>query len=298
VYRLDQYWCDILLVVVLAAIAGLASYQGAQFIDPSIFNEDPLDVDSTWFEADVVRAFTNMSDRSSNHYRTKVHPLFPLISYAPVYTLKKTLGLQAVNAVQIVIASVASLWIGALFILLRLVGCRKFDALSFSVLAMTGAAAIFWFVVPAKYSFGSLSILLALCLVAMAQHHKLSDWWYVSLSALTLSFTVTNWMAGILATLVNHPWKRALQLIVNAFCLVVLLWDVQKLLFPGAIFFIGDHEDAQFILAPDSGGLLHVLMSFVFHTMVMPAFEVIDRYKRPDWPVIITQFSSPGSGTP
>jgi len=64
------------------------------------------------------------------------------------------------------------LWFSSLFILLRLIGCRQFDAALFSILAATSAAAIFWFVIPETYSFGSLSILLALGLTALAQHQK------------------------------------------------------------------------------------------------------------------------------
>jgi len=96
--------------------------------------------------------------------------------------------LEPITAVRIVIAAVASLWFSSLFILLRLIGCRQFDAALFSILAATSAAAMFWFVIPETYSFGSLSILLALGLTALAQHRKLSSLWYVVVSALTLGW--------------------------------------------------------------------------------------------------------------
>lgn len=289
-----QHWRDILIVVVLAFAASFASYQGARLINPVIFDGDTL---NTWFQADIPRVFDNLTARGSKQNRTNVHPLFILTAFPAVYVLRTALLLEPITAIRIVVAAVAFLWLSALFILLRLIGCRRFDATLFSVLAATSAAAMFWFVVPDTYPLGSLSLLLPLCLVAIGQHRKLSPLWYGLVSALTLSITVTNWMAGILATIVNHPWKRSLQITVSAFCLVVLLRGVQNVIFPNAKFFIGVREEKQFILSPESGGLLQVVKSFVSHTMVMPTIKVISNSEHPDWPIMSTQGSVPGSGS-
>lgn len=270
------------------------SYLGAQLIDPVIFDWDTY---NTWFQADIPRVFANMTARGGGHYRTKVHPLFSLTAFPPVYVLTDVLGIEPITAVRIVIAVVASLWFSTLFILLRLINCRRFDATLFSVLAASSAAAVFWFVIPETYSFGSLSFLLALCLVAIAQRHKLAPLWYVAVSALTLSFTVTNWMVGILTTIINHPWKRSLQITINAFCLVVVLWAVQKRIFPSAEFFLGDREEEKYINMPQSGGPLQVIKSFVSHTMVMPTIKLVANSEQPDWPIMLTQLSPPGSGS-
>ncbi len=290
-----------MLVFVLAAVAGLASYQGAELLNPVIFNQQAGDV---WFEADIPRVFANMTDRESNHYRTKVHPLFSLIAFPLVYALRTAL-LEPITAVRMVIATVASVWISLLFILLRLIGCRRFDAILFSVLAATSAAAVFWFVVSETYPFGSLSILLALCLVAVAPYQKLAPLWYVLVSALTLSFTLTNWMVGILATILNNSWKRSLQITVNALFLVVVLWGLQKFIFRTAAFFLVNSagspvfdEEKKYMLRPETGGLLQVVESFVSHTMVMPTIKVVsDKYSPPHWPIMLTQASPPGSGS-
>ena len=292
--QVRQNWRDILLVIAIAAVAGFASYQGARLINPVIFNPQADDV---WFESDISRVFRNMTQQGSDHYRTKVHPLFSLIAFPPVYLLRTLLDIEAIMAVRIIIAAVACLWISVLFILLRLIGCHRFDATLFSVLAATSAAAMFGFVVTETYSFGSLSLLLALCLVAIAQYRHLSQLWYMVISALTLSITTTNWMAGILATIANHPWKRSLQITVNAFCLVVLLWSVQKFVFPSAEFFLGDREEEKYILKPESGGPLQVIKSFISHTMVMPSIKLVDNLKQPDWPTMLTQASLPGSAS-
>jgi len=118
--------------------------------------------------------------------------------------------------------------------------------------------------------------------------------WFVIVSALTLSVTVTNWMVGILATFASFRWRRAFQITVNAFCLVVLLWGVQKFIFPTAQFFIGDQEELNWIRPPEFTSSLKVVTSFMFHTMVMPTSEWFDH---PDWAGIIKQDSLPGSGS-
>ena len=289
-----QHWQDILFVSVLAAIAGFASYQGEQLINKAIFDKQAGDV---WLGADIARVFENMTQRKSDHHRIKVHPLFSLITFPAVHLLRTVLDLEPITAVRIIIAAVACLWISALFILLRVIGCRRFDATLFSVLAATSAAAMFWFVVPETYSFGSLSLLLGLCFVAIAQHRHLSHLWYTVISALTLSITTTNWMVGILATIVNHPRKRSLQITVNAFCLVVLLWSVQKFVFPSAVFFLGDREEQQYMLRPGTGGPLAVVKSFISHTMVMPSIKFVDILKQPNSPMMSIQASLPGSAS-
>lgn len=291
--RIRKYWRDIAIVLALAIVGGLASYVGAQLINSVILDEPTINV---WFEADLPRVFANLTSRESNHYRTNVHPLFSLIAFPPVYILK-TLGLDAIASVRIVIATVASLWISTLFTLLRLMSCRRFDATLFTILGGTSAAAMFWFVVPETYSFGSLTILLALAFVVLTQNYQFSSLWYGVVSAITLSMTVTNWMVGLLATIVNHRWKQSLQISANALCLVTVLWGIQKFIFPSALFFIGDREEKKYILKPESGGPLQVVKSFISHTMVMPAIELFDNTKRPDWPRMLTQASHPGSGS-
>jgi len=79
-HRLSQYWRDVVIVITLAAAAGFASYRSAQLIDPAIYS-----LFDQWFESDTKRIVQNMSDSSSNHYRTKVHPLFSLAAFPPVY---------------------------------------------------------------------------------------------------------------------------------------------------------------------------------------------------------------------
>ena len=287
-----QYWQDILIIIILAIATAIALTYASNLINPVIYSKNDL-----WFESDIGRVFSNMTDRGGNHYRTSVHPIFSLIAHLPVYLLKLA-GLETITAVRTVIVSVACLWISTLYILLRLIVIRRFDCVLFSILGVTSAAALFWFTVPETYSFGSLTILLALCFAAVTEYRQVSQFWYVIVSALTLSMTTTNWLVGIITTLVNHPWKRTLQITVNAFSVVVLFWSVQKVLFKNTVFFIAGREEKKYLLQSGSGGFLQVLKSFVSHTMVMPALNIVsDKYEPPHGPILVTQISAPGSGS-
>jgi hypothetical protein len=60
-----------------------------------------------WFGADSPRVFENLTERLSDHYRTKVHPLFSLMVAMPTIGLIKVVGLTPVHAVLVGMASAA-----------------------------------------------------------------------------------------------------------------------------------------------------------------------------------------------
>ena len=294
--RLRQYWPDLLILATLFAVAIFLVYQGTRLINAAILDRQAFDV---WFDADLYRVFSNMTERGSDHYRTRVHPIFSLIAFPPVSLLVQGLNLEPIAAVRAVIAVVAALWSAALFTLLRILGCRRTDAVLFSLLTNVSASAVFWFIVPETYQFGSLSILLALGFVTLTEYRQFSSLWYIGISALTLSITTTNWMAGILLTTVNFSKQKALQITINALCSVVLLWGVQKALFPSAAFFLGVKEEKKYIAPFELTGPIHVFKSFVAHTIVMPAINLVENTQQVSsrWPMLSIQASVPGSGS-
>ncbi len=179
---------DVLLMAVLACAAGLASLYGAGRIPPKVsLHEFYID---TWFEGDSSRVLANMSDRLSNHAATGYHPLFPLVTFPAVKALRVGLGLTPLAAAQLVLSVVAALWVAALFILLRLMGCRRLDAAVFSVLASVSASAIFWFTIPETWALGSLTMVIALVTAVLAGHRARGPVWYVLMSAATLGITI------------------------------------------------------------------------------------------------------------
>lgn len=293
---------DGLLALTLAILLGVAAYALAQLVPP--FALKGFDV---WFESDAGRVAANMMSLDSDHHRTSVHPLFSLMAFPPVYLARKLLSIEASTAVTVVSSVVASVWIATLFILLRLMGCRRLDSVLFSVLGAISAAAVFWLPVPETFVWGSLTILFAFCLLAVMDSHPVGSAWHVIIGTLTMSATLTNWMVGILLTFVTQHWKRALQLAVNAFCVMVLLWGLQKAVFPTAQFLLSNPEvdETTWLLHPQSGGPLNVVQSFFFHSMITPsiglvedaAFVLIGTDRVRLGHRLGTQFSAPGSAS-
>jgi hypothetical protein len=205
--------------------------------------------------------------------------------------------MDTLSAIKTLTAAVASTWTVLFFILLRLITARRFDAALFCILAVASASAMFWLVVPEVFSFGSVSIIIALCVAALIDRRIFSAASYVIVSAITLSMTVTNWMVGILVTFAGQPWRRTLQITVNAFFMVSLLWGVQKYGIPSADYFMTfGRGNKAFVLHPASGGPLKVINSFVSHTMVMPDIHVQTK-SDPLWYGMTIQHSLPGSAT-
>ena len=125
-------WRDILVGLLLASAAGIASYQGAKLINPIMLQTPDL-----WFQSDLPRVYADMTDRWFVHNKTSVHPLFLLATSPPVYAMQRAFRVEAITAIQIIIAVLASLWVAALFIILKLIGCHQFDAVVFCVLGAT-----------------------------------------------------------------------------------------------------------------------------------------------------------------
>jgi hypothetical protein len=294
--RLRKVWPDLLALIFLATIIASIMYSNSQRIPAVLSHEGDV-----WFESDTRRVIDDMTNRSANHWRTNTHPLFPLVTYIPTKLVMKVFRIKAVKAAMIVIAALASIWISTLYVLLRLIGIRSFEAMLFSLLGIVSAASIFWFAVPETYSFGSLSILLVLVIVVLSQKREISSIWYAIVSALSLSFTVTNWSAGIVATFVNFPWKKALQITVNAFCIVIVLWSVQRQFFSRVLYFgTISSTEKRYIMRSESGGPINVAKSFIFHTIVMPAIQERQKVKLKDntlVPIMVTQPSKVGSAS-
>ncbi len=290
---------------VVAAVLTLSVSIACFFIAESIpaFLLQSMDF---WFESDTVREVSNMTSTTDDHSRTSVHPLFSILSFVPVYLVQHALAIPPLQAVLYVTSILGGLWMGTLYLLLRLLGCRTLDASVFTSLGLSSASAIFWLPVPNSYTWGSWSVMISLALLLLAEQHRVGALSYVLASAFTLSITVTNWMAGLLTTLARWPFKQAVQLSINAFCLVVLLWGAQKFIFPSAEFFIGSRKEANWINHPQSGQASNIASSFAFHTFIAPAIRFIDDdgyIQVGDDSVRLAQrlafqFSTPGSAGP
>jgi hypothetical protein len=183
--------------------------------------------------------------------------------------------------------------------LFRGIGCARFDATLFAVLAATSAAAVFWFAVPETSGVGSVSIVLALAFVAAAERRGVASVWCVVASALTLSFTVTNWMAGLCAAFVCYRWRRGLAITALALGLVAGLWGVQKRFIPRAPLFLPNvAEERNYVLPAGLARRADVLRAFVFHGTIMPPIVQRPAPFAPQWRALTVQRARVAAGTP
>jgi len=294
-----------IMIVTLALAAGGTAYWRASTLDPVIYwvgsgvGFGPgYRLTDMWFNADISKIVAMASDPGTfQAFVTSEHPLILLAMYPPV-TILRAAGLTLLEAVRAYWAIIAALWTAMLFILLRAIGCRPADATLLTVMAMTSAAFVFWFAVPEAFSLGSLAILVVLYLASVAHRTKPHLGFYIVINLVSLSITLTNWMVGILASILNLPWRRAFLVIAGEFLLTIPLWGIEKLAFPATSFFLGStgRLNEYMHIPPTAGRIFEVVPSFFVDTMVMPRIIVYDR--RPFQRVMTTDGTIPGSGSP
>jgi len=283
---------DVSLAAWWIGVATLVTFLASGLLDPRLLDAATMDV---WFEADLPRMVEIASSRWAVNERAAVHPLFALLIIPPTH-LRGLLGLEPWTALRLIYACLAGLSLGGFFAILRLIGCRRFDATIFTLVGLTSAGALFWAPIPETHTLAQPTIILAILVVAVSAHRVVPVALEVAVSGATLGVTVTNWMAGVLISAVRRSWRQTLQITIAAFALVLVLWLVQKALVPSSPFFIGSSPGSEHMLSPESRGPLHVAGAFFFHTVVVPEIVVVDRPGAGQWPIMIVQPSSPGSG--
>jgi len=249
---------DVFVCIALFSIATLGSYVGYAQLKSIVIKKS-----NVWFQADIGRVYKNMTEPSSDHSRTKVHPLFSLTTAPVVYAVSE-LGLPKESAVRLLVACMAGLGLVLFYFTLRHLSIPIFDSIIFSAFFAISSAAIFWTTVPETYLFGSITILVILLFMALAEHRVFTNGHYIGISALSLSMTVTNWMAGIAATLANNSLRRTIRITVDAFVVVTVLWAIQHAMFPTAEFFLLSPEERNYMLLEESGGIFEKTTVFFF----------------------------------
>ena len=291
------YRFDILILIGLAIAIAIATYLGTYQLPAPLFTD--FYAQDVWFGSDIPTVFGNITSLNSDFGRNNKHPLFPLIVFPLVLITGKLFHLDPLAATRLVLVGVSMLWIGSLYALFRIMGCYRLDATLLSLLGAVSAASVFWLAIPESFLFGSLTIILGLVFVALTQYQAFSGAWYIALNVVTVSITITNSMVGILATLVNHRWRKALQILGISLLVATGLWILERIVFANAGFpfqpgtFIGEKK---FISAP-SGGILAVMSAFFYQTMVMPATQFLDFPIRPDWVKLDANILAPTSGS-
>ena len=249
--------------------------------------QSPYPDNDVWFGADIPRLVMNLAELTSGQERTSVHPLAPLVYAVPV-TFFRLLGLDGIDVVKAVMALTAAAWLAAVFLLGRLLGLPRADAVLLSAFAASTAAAIFWMPIPETYPLGSLTLLGAFCVVALAEHRRLPEWAWLAASLSTFAITTTNWSLGLLAALRHLPWRRAVQVSVNALAAATILWGAQSVVFPDAGFFFEVKGETKYVAAKTEDHVTSAFTSLLFHTVVSPRVDVVETEEGAD----VTTFTS------
>ena len=271
-----QYAVDALFALIFATLAATYATAAQRAMDPRFF-AIPAGND-VWFEGDLPMVADTILHRWSTHPRDAKHPLFPLLTTLPSYALR-SIGLTGPHRLLAITAVAAAAWGVAVYLLLRLSTSSRRAAVVFAVLAHVTAGAVFWLPTTETWVLGSLSLITPLILVAAERRLNVREGWYVVASALSLSVTVSNWLAGIIAPWSTRPTRRTVQITANALAVVVVLWAAQKSLVPLSSFFVGRVEHSRFMFPLEAGGPGAIARALVFHSVVMPQVVVVPEPK-------------------
>lgn len=225
-------WADVALVGVVVFLSALtaawcASQMGQAYLADAAYN--------IWFDADTPRVFKNLLSPNSDHYRTSVHPISALTLTPPAWVLHKFVGLPQPLAAQIVIVGSAAGIAGFYVLSLRLMGIGMVATACLSALLVGSAAFLHWGGTVELFAPGGFTIMVTIAALAAGSRLGATAW--IVVSALSVSITVTNWMAGLAASLVR--WRRLPIIGITAAALLVVmtLSVIQKSAFSNAALF-------------------------------------------------------------
>jgi hypothetical protein len=182
-------------------------------------------VQDIWFEADTARVYYNLIDFWGYHYRTSVHPLTSLLLSTPTLALR-VVGLTPVMAARVMMAVGAGLLTSTFFVLCQVITGRLFDATIYTGLLLASASFLFFAGVTELYVWGSATILLAILSLSVPEPYR-----PVALivgSVASFSITITNWMAGLAASVLAAGWKDAVKYTVVALGIGAALAGLQS----------------------------------------------------------------------
>lgn len=279
-------WLDIVLAIALAILGAAVSWNVSEYITPMRAG------DNQWFQADLTTVWLSLTDRYADHRRANVHPLFPLVHTTSVYALRGVFDIGRSIAVAIWVSTWAAAWIAVCYAVARSLRFARRDALLIAIVMLASASALCWISVPDTRTVGSVSMLACVLVAVAAERRPVPDWLVTTAVAASLSMTITNGIAGLALLVVTRPIKRAAQLAVNAFVVVVVLQVVQGLMYPTVRSITQLGSEQRFLFYPASGTLLNKLAVMGLHSVVMPGVQTpIEVETRT--PMLSVQLASP-----
>jgi hypothetical protein len=269
----------LLLALLLAIAAATLSGRSSRALAHGLLDDRNED---TWFDADIPRVYGDMTDGADTDRKRGLvlHPAFGLVTRPVVAVLSMALGLEALPAVRSTVATAAALWIALLFACLRAMGCRRPDAALVALVALSSAGAFFWLGVPETYTLASIGILAAFLLTAVGERRRLSEAWYVGVTALAFAFTLTNGAYALLVAFLQRPWKRAVAIAGAGLAIVLLLVAEQVAVHPEGRLFPRGRREARFLQFPGPERIGRVTVAATMHSIVMPGLGRVAQPRR------------------
>lgn len=270
---------DTVVLVVLAVLVAGGSWQRSALLHPAIYQYATAGVQTTdmWFDADIPRDTCMTTNRfAEQHKAAAVHPLLSSAYYVPGRVLRAPGDASAaVTTMRRIAALYAMVWMVCCYALYRAMGNTTVAAAIFAALAAVSSAGMFWTAVPEVHLLASSTLMLPLIVVGLPARYRGATWLTVA-SAASLSITVTNWMSGLAAALLERGWRRGTQIAVNAFVAVSVLWSVQALWFPRSTYFLGNRSVVD-VVRGDGPTVVSGLMAWASHSVVMPLVGSVAR---------------------
>lgn len=233
-----------------------------------------------WYGADIPRVVANMTDVASDHFRTKVHPIFSFL-ILPLNKIVSALpGVNLQGAVNVTVSLAAGVMVMLVHLTVRRLSGRMLPGLLAAAFMASSAGYVFWSGMPETYVFGGAGVA-AVLLVALALPPARTGT-EIGLHVLALAFTTTNWMVALLASLARFPLRRAVWLGLLGVLTVALVAVWQKALIPSSgIFFLPQavSEEPAYVIPPTLQNLplfAERAANFVLAAIVAPASVLTD----------------------
>ena len=217
--------------VLLALLSGALSWNGSHHAT-ALLGEAKLRGGFAWF-GEPLRIQRFVDHELDQELLSVTTPFEPLMARAPVRAWMRVLPGEPLQVIRGFTALTAALWAALVFLALVALGCRLPDAVLFTVVGIASAAAQVWFAVPAAAALGSVSTFVAILVVVWSPSQHGASGWQTTLAVIAaVSVRAVNGVFGVVAAGLAHGWRRGLQLTVNGLAVLLLLWPVQRILYP------------------------------------------------------------------
>lgn len=226
----------VMALLVAAACSSLYSAIGLRFAATPAFSRN-----NYLFHSDPRRVITELADRSGNHYRTKVHPIFVLLFNPVGSRLRTPLGSPDTAAIVLnALAGGVAAGLAFLFFLSRRL--TPLHAVGLTALVAFSAAHLLYGSIPEIYIFSAGSLVLLVLLTVSREERQ---WPLVAAGVLATGILTTNIVQASLLfhfgdsrrTSLRHGLRRTAVYVALVLAITGALSGLQKVLYPSSRFF-------------------------------------------------------------